>query len=49
VITGLPTNPRVVMEGFLFKRSTNFAGRVWKRRWFMIVDDTLVFPFPTIN
>lgn len=46
--TGLPSCPSVVMEGYLFRRSSTLAKAIsirtagWKRRWFMIVDDKMV-------
>lgn len=39
--TGIPTDPDVVMEGYLMKRATN-AFKTWNRRWFQIKDDKLV-------
>lgn len=37
----MPSDPQVVMEGYLFKRSTN-AFKTWNRRWFMIREDKFV-------
>lgn len=39
---GMPTDPDVVMEGYLFKRATN-AFKTWNRRWFVIKDGKLLY------
>uniref|UniRef100_A0AC34F324 Arf-GAP with coiled-coil, ANK repeat and PH domain-containing protein n=1 Tax=Panagrolaimus sp. ES5 TaxID=591445 RepID=A0AC34F324_9BILA len=39
--TGIPTDPDVVMEGYLMKRATN-AFKTWNRRWFQIKEDKLL-------
>jgi Arf-GAP/coiled-coil/ANK repeat/PH domain-containing protein len=40
--TGISTDPDVVMEGYLMKRSTN-AFKTWNRRWFQIKEDKLLY------
>uniref|UniRef100_A0AC35G6R4 Uncharacterized protein n=1 Tax=Panagrolaimus sp. PS1159 TaxID=55785 RepID=A0AC35G6R4_9BILA len=40
--TGIPTDPDVVMEGYLMKRATN-AFKTWNRRWFQIKEDKLLY------
>uniref|UniRef100_A0A914Z7Q7 Uncharacterized protein n=1 Tax=Panagrolaimus superbus TaxID=310955 RepID=A0A914Z7Q7_9BILA len=40
--TGIPTDPDVVMEGYLMKRATN-AFKSWNRRWFQIKEDKLLY------
>ncbi|CEF70761.1 Arf GTPase activating protein family and Pleckstrin homology domain and Ankyrin repeat and Pleckstrin homology-like domain and Ankyrin repeat-containing domain-containing protein [Strongyloides ratti] len=40
--TGLSLDPEVVMEGYLFKRSSN-AFKSWNRRWFQIKDNKLMY------
>uniref|UniRef100_A0A1I7YMH4 PH domain-containing protein n=1 Tax=Steinernema glaseri TaxID=37863 RepID=A0A1I7YMH4_9BILA len=39
---GMPSDPDVVMEGYLFKRASN-AFRSWNRRWFQIKDNKLLY------
>uniref|UniRef100_A0A158R4H7 Arf-GAP with coiled-coil, ANK repeat and PH domain-containing protein 2 n=1 Tax=Syphacia muris TaxID=451379 RepID=A0A158R4H7_9BILA len=40
--TGISPEDDVVMEGYLFKRSSN-AFRTWNRRWFKIKDNKLLY------
>ncbi|CAD5217466.1 unnamed protein product [Bursaphelenchus xylophilus] len=40
--SGLPTDPEVAMEGYLFKRS-NKAFKTWHRRWFMIKGEKFMY------
>ncbi|CAD5213093.1 unnamed protein product [Bursaphelenchus okinawaensis] len=40
--SGLPTDPEVAMEGYLFKRSSK-AFKTWHRRWFMIKGDKFMY------
>uniref|UniRef100_A0AC35U6D1 Arf-GAP with coiled-coil, ANK repeat and PH domain-containing protein 2 n=1 Tax=Rhabditophanes sp. KR3021 TaxID=114890 RepID=A0AC35U6D1_9BILA len=40
--SGISLVPEVVMEGYLFKRSTN-AFKTWNRRWFQIRDNTFLY------
>ncbi|KAK6045412.1 hypothetical protein COOONC_17083 [Cooperia oncophora] len=39
--SGMPPDPDVMMEGYLYKRSSN-AFKTWNRRWFQIKDNKLV-------
>lgn len=39
--SGIPPDPDVMMEGYLYKRSSN-AFKTWNRRWFQIKDNKLV-------
>uniref|UniRef100_A0A915EIM6 Uncharacterized protein n=1 Tax=Ditylenchus dipsaci TaxID=166011 RepID=A0A915EIM6_9BILA len=39
---GIPIDPYIVLEGYLFKRATN-AFKTWNRRWFMIKEDKLLY------
>uniref|UniRef100_A0A1I7WBS6 PH domain-containing protein n=1 Tax=Heterorhabditis bacteriophora TaxID=37862 RepID=A0A1I7WBS6_HETBA len=36
----MPPDPDVMMEGYLYKRSSN-AFKTWNRRWFQIKDNKL--------
>lgn len=38
---GISPDPDVVMEGYLYKRSSN-AFKTWNRRWFQIKDNKFV-------
>ncbi|PIO75841.1 ankyrin repeat protein [Teladorsagia circumcincta] len=38
--SGMPPDPDVMMEGYLYKRSSN-AFKTWNRRWFQIKDNKL--------
>lgn len=40
--TGIPTDPFVSMEGYLFKRSTK-TFKLWNRRWFMIKGEKFMY------
>ncbi|CAB3411411.1 unnamed protein product [Caenorhabditis bovis] len=40
--TGMPLDPDVMMEGYLYKRSSN-AFKTWNRRWFQIRDNKLLY------
>ncbi|CAA19462.2 Truncated cnt-1 [Caenorhabditis elegans] len=40
--SGMPIEPDVMMEGYLYKRSSN-AFKTWNRRWFQIKDKQLLY------
>ncbi|EPB79766.1 hypothetical protein ANCCEY_01140 [Ancylostoma ceylanicum] len=40
--SGMPPDPDVMMEGYLYKRSSN-AFKTWNRRWFQIKDNKLLY------
>ncbi|KFD53218.1 hypothetical protein M513_05928 [Trichuris suis] len=45
---GLSVDPEVVMEGYLFKRSSR-AIRTWNRRWFIIKNNKLLYVRPEVD
>ncbi|CDW60730.1 arf GAP with coiled coil, ANK repeat and PH [Trichuris trichiura] len=45
---GLSVDPDVVMEGYLFKRSSR-AIRTWNRRWFIIKNNKLLYVRPEVD
>ncbi|VDO42785.1 unnamed protein product [Haemonchus placei] len=44
--SGMPPDPDVMMEGYLYKRSSN-AFKTWNRRWFQIKDNKLLYSHRT--
>uniref|UniRef100_A0A8L8K7T5 ArfGAP with coiled-coil, ankyrin repeat and PH domains 1 n=1 Tax=Heligmosomoides polygyrus TaxID=6339 RepID=A0A8L8K7T5_HELPZ len=44
--SGIPPDPDVMMEGYLYKRSSN-AFKTWNRRWFQIKDNKLLYSHRT--
>ncbi len=47
--TGMPPDDDVIMEGYLFKRSSRNAFKTWNRRWFQISDNRLLYAHRTSN